>query len=58
MAGGFFPESPVSNGRMREKTVGEENSYYTSSDFGLGRSKGLEIEGRLWGCVWMISFKG
>ena len=48
----------MSNGRMREKTVGEENSYYTSSDFGLGRSKGLEIEGRLWGCVWMISFKG
>ena len=25
----------MSNGRMREKTVGEENSYYTSSDFGL-----------------------
>ena len=48
----------MSNGRMREKTVGEENPYYTSSDFGLRRSKGLEIEGRLSGCVWMMSFKG
>lgn len=49
MAGRFFPESPVSDGRMRDKTVGKENSYCSSSDFGLRRPKGLEIEGRLWG---------